>query len=242
MREAGLFGMMISVHSTDRAAHDEFSGVEGAFGTAVRALRLCRQHGLATTVNSVLSEKEVVDGGLGELMDLARNLDCDYVQLIHPKPAGTWLNRHDGMQTDRGVIQHLQREHLRYNSSRMRDYPSLAAQVFEESEAVLGCTAGAVDRFYINAHGEVQPCEFLNISFGNVNEEEFDAILARMRSHFRIPCRDWLCCTQADGIGRLFSKHGAKRTPLPWEVARDLVEGWDRGEPTPVYEKLGVYR
>jgi len=114
--------------------------------------------------------------------------------------------------------------------------------VFEEREDVLGCTSGAVDRYYVGASGEVQPCEFLNLSFGNVNEEPFAAIYARMRSTFRTPCSDWLCCTQAEAIHRLFEQHQLKQTPLPWPVTRELVERWDRGEPTPIYERLGIYR
>jgi len=242
LKAAGLFGVMISLHSTDATVHDELTRVPGSLDTAARALRMFREHDLVTAINSVLSEKEVRAGGLAPLMDLARELDCDYVQLIHPKPAGMWMDRHEDMQTDPGIIAHLQQEHRRYNSRHMPGYPSLAAQVFEESKHVLGCTAGGVDRFYIGAQGEVQPCEFLNISFGNVNEEPFEEILARMRSHFAKPCCDWLCCTQADAICRLIGKYDIEDMPIRWEHTRELVEHWERGEPTPVYEKLGIYR
>jgi len=114
--------------------------------------------------------------------------------------------------------------------------------VFEERKDVLGCTSGAVDRYYVGASGEVQPCEFLNISFGNVNEEPFEKIYERMRSFFKTPCYDWLCCTQADAIQRLFVKHGIQQTPLTWKVTQELVEAWDRGKPTPIYERLGIYK
>lgn len=242
MKKARLFGVMISVHSVSPQAHDAFTGVPGSFDRAVSALRLFREHGLVTAINSVLPEQEVKEGGLDRLMDLARDLDCDYVQLIHPKPAGVWMHRQEAMQKDEALIRQLQQEHLRYNSPGKRDHPSLAAQVFEESRKVLGCTAGAVDRFYINAHGEIQPCEFLNVSFGNVTEEPLASILERMRSFFRIPCGDWLCCTQGEAIYGLIQKHGLTDTPVPWKHARELVENWDRGAATPIYDKLGIYR
>jgi MoaA/NifB/PqqE/SkfB family radical SAM enzyme len=175
-------------------------------------------------------------------MDFAKDLRCDFVQLIHPKPAGQWLDRRSEMQTDPAVVRHARSEHLRYNSPAFHDYPALAAQVFEESEAVLGCTAGAVDRFYVNAHGEVQPCEFLNVSFGNVTDESFGAILARMRETFREPCSDWLCCTQPDAVRALAEKHGLSDLPLLWPQTRELVAQWTRGPKTPVYTRLGIYR
>lgn len=242
LKEARLFGMMVSIHSPDPVVHDALTGVPGSFEVACAALRSCHDAGLVAAANSVLSEDEVRTGGLSRLMDLARELGCDFVQLIHPKPAGNWLGRAEGMQRDDDLIAWLRSEHLRYNSAACLDYPALAAQVFEESPDVLGCTSGAVDRFYVNATGDVQPCEFLNLSFGNVREEPFPAILARMRAVFPVPCTDWLCCTQAQAIHRLYQEHGLTHTPLPPELTRELVATWDRGRPTALYARLGIYR
>ncbi len=241
LKKAGLFGLMVSIHSPDSHAHDDFTGVPGSFDTACAIIRECRALNLVAAFNSVLSEESIHRGGLEQLMDLARELDCDYVQLIHPKPAGVWLGRTEGMQTEQALIDAIRRAHVRYNSPAMRNYPALAAQVFEEKSDVLGCTAGAVDRYYVGASGEVQPCEFLNISFGNVNQEPFETIYSRMRSYFQKPGTDWLCCTQADAIRNLISLHGIVRTPVPWPLVRELVDRWDRGAPTPIYKRLGIY-
>ncbi len=242
LKAAGLFGLMVSIHSPDADVHDAFTGTPGSFETACEILRTCRRLGLVGAFNTVLSEGEVKSGGIARIMDLARDLDCDYVQLIHPKPAGVWLGRKEDMQTDPAIIQMARQEHLRYNSAETRSYPSLAAQVQEEADSVLGCTAGAIDRFYVGAGGEVQPCEFLNISFGNVNEESFDAIYKRMRSYFPEPRTDWLCCTQAEAICEIFKTRDGHGTPLPWSETRQLVENWERGTKTPIYEKLGIYK
>lgn len=242
MKNAGLFGLMVSIHSSDPKIHDAFTGVEGSFDVACNALRLCRKTGVAAAVNSVLSEDEIRNGGLDRLMDIARELEADYVQLIHPKPAGKWLGKQDGMQRDTTLIQTLRNEHIRYNSRVKHDYPSLAAQVFEEDESVMGCTCGGIDRFYVNATGEVQPCEFLNLSFGNVREEPFEDIYNRMRGLFKTPCTDWLCCTQADAIYEAFNKLDLTQTPLPKETSYELAKNWKRGNPTPLYKKLGIYK
>lgn len=242
LKDSGLFGIMVSIHSPDPDIHDRFTGVPGSFQTARRILKTCCETGLVSAFNTVLSEDEVKSGGIDRIMDLAKEMNCDFVQLIHPKPAGTWLGRKENMQTGTEVIQMVRKQHLLYNSRKKKDYPSLAAQVFEEAESVLGCTAGAVDRFYIGASGEVQPCEFLNISFGNVNEEAFDLIFKRMRSYFPEPCTDWLCCTQADAIADIFKEQNIETTPLPWKQTRKLVENWNRGNPTPIYSKLGIYK
>lgn len=242
LKEAGLFGLMVSIHSPDSSIHDELTGIPGSFETACGILKQCREMGLVSALNTVLAEKEIRAGGIDQIMELAKRLDCDYVQLIHPKPAGMWIGRKEEMQTDQAVIENVRAQHLRYNRAARKGYPSLAAQVFEESPDVLGCTAGAVDRFYIGASGEVQPCEFLNISFGNVNNEDFAEIYRRMRSYFPQPCTDWLCCTQAAAIAEAFRKRESNVSPLPWSETRDLIENWQRGEPTPIYRRLGIYK
>lgn len=242
LRAAGLFGVMVSVHSTRPEVHDGMTGVPGSLDQAVRALRLFKEHGVVTAVNSVLPENELRAGGLDGLMEFARDLRCDFVQLIHPKPAGVWLDRRTDMQTDPDLLRRVRADHLRFNSRACPGHPSLAAQVFEEDASVLGCTAGAVDRFYLNAHGELQPCEFLNLSFGNVAEEPFAAILARMREAFREPCCDWMCCTQCGAILDSARRHGIQGLPLPWPQTKELVARWSRGPKTPVYDRLGIYR
>ena len=39
-----------------------------------------------------------------------------------------------------------------------------------------------MDKFYVNAKGNVKPCEFLNISFDNIANEEFEPIYDRMKN------------------------------------------------------------
>ncbi|MHC5078534.1 MAG: radical SAM/SPASM domain-containing protein [Planctomycetota bacterium] len=240
--KAGLFGVMVSIHSPDPEKHDAFTGVPGSFDLACGILSLCRRSNRAAAVNCVLSEAEVKAGGLDWLMELSRSLDADYVQLIHPKPAGGWMGRTEEMQRDDALIEKIRSEHLRFNGRACRAYPSLSAQVFEESEHVLGCTAGGVDRFYINAGGEVQPCEFLNVSFGNLQEEPFETIYERMRAVFSEPCSDWLCCRHAAAIQSLIRTAGIDRTPVPWPKAKPFLESLQRGEPTALYRKMGIYR
>jgi len=236
-----LFGMMISIHSPDPQKHDAFTGIAGSFQTACSALRLCRKNNLVTAINSVLSEEEIKSGKLDNLMALAKELDCDYVQLIHPKPAGKWLGHTAGMQTNPDLLAKIRLAHIYYNSSKTKDFPSLSAQAFEESPEVLGCTAGGIDRFYLNASGELQPCEFLNISFGNVQSESFETIYARMRSAFPYPCCDWLCCARAQEIYAAFQNNQITIAPLPWEITQKLVQNWQGGTQTPLYKKLNIY-
>jgi MoaA/NifB/PqqE/SkfB family radical SAM enzyme len=241
LKNLGLFGLMISIHSPNAEEHDQFTGVQSSFKAACKAAELSKKLGLTVAINSVLTREQLDRGQLDELMELARKLDCDFVQLIHPKPAGKWLKASDKIKQNKKHLESVKAKHKLYNSHNCKDYPALAAQVFEERIESLGCTAGGVDRFYVNAAGEVQPCEFLNISFGNVNDEAFEDIFARMRSYFKEPCSNWLCCTISPQIVALVDKYELETTPVPWKYTSELVEKWDRGQPTKLYKRLGIY-
>jgi MoaA/NifB/PqqE/SkfB family radical SAM enzyme len=243
MRGAGLAGVMVSVHSPDAAEHDAFTGVPGSFDTACRALRIFAQTGAFAAINCCPSVERIADGGLERIFDVARECGCAFVQVIHGKSAGGWLGHSGEAQGAAHVIARLRELHLKYNTQReYLGHPSIAAQVFDERDDLFGCTAGGVDRFYVGADGEVQPCEFLNISFGNVREEPFGTIFARMRACFRRPGTDWLCCTQAGSIAALVRERGLVRTPVPWEITREIIDTWARGRETPLYKRLGIYR
>lgn len=239
---AGLAGVMISIHSPDSDRHDAFTGVPGSFAAACRALRVFREAGAWTAINCCPAPALVAEGGLERIFDLAQRLDCSFVQVIHGKSAGGWLGQSARERGAPETIARLQSLHVTYNNRRAyRHYPSIAAQVFDEQACLYGCTAGGVDRFYVGADGEVQPCEFLNVSFGNVRREPFRLIFARMRSHFRRPGTDWLCCTQAAAIDAVVRERGLTRTPVPWEITREIIGTWQRGDETPLYKTLGIY-
>lgn len=242
LKEAGLFGIMTSMHSIDEKLHDAFTGVENSWRLSCDFIRDCKKHGLCTGFNTVLEEDAIIDGGIDKIMEFAKEQDCDFVQLIQPKPSGCWLGRRVDPEKNAKAISMARQAHELYNSSARKDYPVLTAQVFEEQENMLGCTAGGIDRFYMNANGEIQPCEFLNFSFGNVTEEPFSQVFERMRSYFPVPCVDWPCCSQAGKINGFIKRHNLKTTPVPWPMTKDLMKDWEYGKETPVYRRLGIYR
>lgn len=242
LKEAGVFGVMISLHTPDEVGYDAFTGFPGSFAIARDAARIFREAGLAVALNTCPSNDLVEQGGLERIMALAQEWRCSFVQIIHGKSAGAWLGKGDELIKAREKIQRLVRFHREHNGPGPFAHATAASvQVYEEQPTHFGCTAGGIDRFYLGASGEVQPCEFLNVSFGNVRDEEFPTIFARMRSFFRRPGTRWLCATEAASIQRALREHGLTTTPLPRALTEALVPTWDKGKPTPLYQRLGIY-
>ncbi len=239
LKEKGLGGVMVSIHHPNPVKYDAFVGSEGAFELACNTLLLCDKLGLGTAINCVLTYEDIKEGTLDRIMKLAKGLNCGFVQLIHPKRAGKWLDNEEVNLKDDEIREYVSKAHRYYNKK--RGFPALPAQAEEEHPGKFGCTCGGIDRFYIGAQGEVQPCEFLNVSFGNVNDEPFDVIFSRMRESFRIPCSEWCCQVHAESIYRYIREHGLTETPTPWEHTQQIIQQWEPGTPTKLYRKLGIY-
>ncbi|MGD8400029.1 MAG: radical SAM protein, partial [Bacillota bacterium] len=168
----------------------------------------------------------------------AKKFQTVLIQLIKPKPAGGWLESGVEPFTDSN-LQHITNRVNQYNLERQyQDFPVISAQIIEESPAVFGCTAGGTDRFYINAKGDLQPCEFLNISFGKIDDHNFDECYQKMRKCFEVPGECWLCEKYSGEIFTLFKENQLNSLPLTPELSNRIYDHWDRGNTTKLYQTL----
>lgn len=243
LKDAGLYGVMISIHYPDAKKFDEFTGVEGSYEYAKNAIKIFQKYGIVTAINFCPTAEVIKTGGVEKLMELAKELDVSLVQTIHAKPAGGWLYEKDEIYGDEEMMRKLHHYHYLYNTSKIADqYPSILFQVFEEGEHAFGCTAGGVERFYLNHEGEVSPCEFLNVSYGNVADEPFLDIFKRMRKDFNKPGTSWLCCTEAHSIGQCLKENDLTKTPLEKDYTLKLIKEWNLGAETKLYKDIKIYK
>ena len=238
LKELEVTGIMSSIHSVDPAEHDAFTGMPGSWERAIGFLHDCQNAGMLVGFNTVLTDEQIVAGGIDRIMALAKEHDFDYIQLIHPKACGAWMGKDFDSELSRKAVEMACAAQKRYNSAKEKHAPILTAQVFEESPEMLGCCCGGIDRFYVGAAGDVQPCEFVNLSFGNLNEVSFETACARMRKAFAVPCEEWTCCVHAKEI----AAHAGEQLPLPWKETEKIVSNWKCGRPTAVYRKMGIYK
>ncbi len=238
LKKYPLTAIMFSLHSTDPRQVNKFMGSAKAWVTMKKAIKLCYETGIAVAFNSCLLKKDFYNGNFEKIMNKAKSFNACLVQLIKPKPAGAWLEKGPENFTEQNM-QRVKELVLKYNLKKeYHKYPSISAQIIEESKEMFGCTAGGTDRFYINAKGDLQPCEFLNISFGNIAKDDFNSIYNKMRTAFREPDTCWLCEKYAPEIAKLYKKHNLKSLPLDPELSKEIISKWDRGEYTPLYKKF----
>lgn len=238
LRARNLTAVMFSLHTADPERLNGFMGSPTAWETLTRGVAACHEAGVPVTFNTCLGRESFHNGEFEAVMEKARELGGCLVQLIQPKPAGAWLEAGPA-KFSRADFEQLERLVHKYNHDpRYASYPAIAAQVLEEDASRFGCTAGGVDRFYINAKGDVQPCEFLNISFGNILQEDFGKIYGRMRETFAKPGENWLCEACAPQMRALFQDRKGLGLPLPPECLPEIAIPAHQGRSTAFYEQI----
>ncbi len=235
LKQLNLTAVMFSLHTAEPATLNAFMHSDQAWDCLTRGIDLCHQAGVAVALNSCLMREAFTNGDFERIMEKAAEFQACLVQLIKPKPAGAWLES-PSLAFRRQDLDHVTELVRRYNHDPAYvRYPAISAQVLVEDPSRFGCTAGGTDRFYINAKGDVQPCEFLNLCFGNIADEPFPAIYARMRQAFFPPGETWLCEACAPAIRQALQSQPSPSLPLNRETSARLCAAWHRGEPTRVY-------
>jgi len=229
---------MFSLHSKTQEELNQFMGNDNAWENMANGIHLCHEVGIPVTFNTCLLKNDFYNGSFEEIMDVSKNFNGSILQLIKPKPAGGWLktNIEEFSKEDE---EYILGKVDKYNLEKeYKEYPFISPMIREESDSMFGCTAGGTDRFYINAKGDLQPCEFLNISFGNIQDNDFDEIYNKMREVFKEPSSCILCEKYARKIYELKKKNKLLTLPLTPEVSEEIYSNWERKGKVEFYEKL----
>jgi MoaA/NifB/PqqE/SkfB family radical SAM enzyme len=238
LKDLNLTAVMFSMHTPEPEKLNVFMGKENAWQVLEKGIDLCHQASIPVALNICLGKADFYNGTFEAVMERAREFNAAIIQLIKPKPAGGWLEDGADLFSDEDLNQ-VKKLVNNYNlNKKFKAYPAISAQIMEEDVALYGCTSGATDRFYLNAKGDVQPCEFLNISFGNILQEDFEVIYGRMREQFKTPGVCWLCEEYAGMVRDIFKREHLKALPLDKELSREVYQQWDRGEPTALYQRI----
>jgi MoaA/NifB/PqqE/SkfB family radical SAM enzyme/protein-L-isoaspartate O-methyltransferase len=204
LREAGVFGVGISLDSADEQEHDRLRGRAGGFAAALTALQAARDAGLYSYIVTVATHAFLAPGHVDRFLRLAGQGGALEVHVLEPSPTGQLAGRRDVL------LSAAERKDLLAHQARVaadHSLPILSTYAYLESGDAFGCGAG-LTHLYVDGSGEVSPCQFVPLSFGNVAGEPVGRILARMGEHFRRP--------RVGCIGRVVAPHlGDQRLPTP---------------------------
>jgi len=186
LRDAGLSSVSVSIDHWDEATNDRGRGLAGAWRAAVDATEMfLTAGGLHVGISAVLP-RDLMRGvsEIERLLSFAGTLGVHELWLSEVKPTVASLWQEDAIVTDteRRAVAAFQDGWNGRTSAERRGVTLNYLGHFEGAEH-FGCNAGQ-KMVYVDAFGNVSPCVFTPVSFGNLREQSIAAILASMRSRF----------------------------------------------------------
>ena len=220
---ANVTCVTIGVESATPAEHDRVRGLVGSFAQARKAADACREAGIYLAISTVGFREKIDAGELDRLYELATDWGAGELRLLTPVATGSIAGCGSATLTD-AQRQSLVNFHTQRNSEAAG--PAVASFARLESDALFGCGAG-YHHLFIDATGEVCPCDLTPLSFGNVSSEPLAGIWTRMGEHFALPRRG---CLMAGIAGQI---DAAAPLPLPREQSEKLIPPRDANVPLP---------
>jgi MoaA/NifB/PqqE/SkfB family radical SAM enzyme len=169
LKETGLDKIRISIDNINEDAHNANRNQTGAQKKALEALKIAKEANLDAVILNVVTHQSVHSKELIDLLEYAT--DNDYiVDLLPARALGEWEGRYDVLidEDDAALLREL---HKKYPVARWDMFPR-----YELSTV----SCGTVDStLHISKYGEVQPCAYIQISIGNIFDDNLRDIIQR---------------------------------------------------------------
>ncbi|MDV4151739.1 radical SAM protein [Clostridium sp. AL.422] len=199
LKEAGLFGVGISIDSLYKENHDKKRGYNGAYENSINAIKNSKEAGLYTMAQTVCTKEMLETKEIYNLAKYLKELGVNELRILEPIPCGSLLVKKDEIYT---VEEKKKLINLHIELNKGKAYPKTSVFPYLESKDQYGCGAG-VQHSYIDNEGNFTPCDFVEESFGNVLNENIRDIWNKMHGkldHARNYCYAKKCdkCIEND--------------------------------------------
>ena len=167
LKAIGVDKIQLCLDSLNPEDHDAFRGVKGAHARAIRAIEASKNAGLNTIIATVVTKQRIRSQEFIDFLEFAKSKDVP-VFITFAKPVGSWEGNLDVL-VDEDDLAYERELEKRYN-------------VFTHLTPAYGLDIGciAVKRMVsITKYGDIMPCPYIHISFGNFFEEPLKDIIAR---------------------------------------------------------------
>ena len=223
LRAAGLMAAGVGLDDADATRHNRLRGSPQSCDEAVSALHAFHAAGVFTYTNTCMTAEFVRNGGFWELLALAGDLGVGAIRLLEPKPCGGYAGASPEAlfsESDRAAVTGM---FIDANTKwKYRRLPLVAYEAYFESPDRMGCSMGGLSFFSIDSRGNVIPCVFLPVAFGNILEEDIRQIYDRMRAAVPRPLHREC---PASSLARAIGEQTAQGSPLPVHIDR-LTKEW----------------
>ncbi len=182
----GVNCITTSLDSPYRDVHNRFRGSKHSYDGVMHAVRHAKKAGMQVLVGTTVTHDNLRSKELESMIRLVNGLGaiCLFNLAV---PCGNWTgNRHVILKgSDREYLQQL-----------MDRFPATSTD-HEPGRNGKGCPA-AMEKIYITPYGDILPCPFMHISFGNVRTGKLKDVVMKMRNNPYLKGYPGICVAAED--------------------------------------------
>lgn len=230
LANAGLNTIGISLDHFNEQTFDNMRGRVGAFQNSLTAIKNAANAGIYTMVQTVVKPKDFSDNHLWKLAELISTTKAHEIRVLETIPAGNLLKCSKGSfftMDERNKLIDFQRK-----ANRIKGFPKITVFAHTESHDLFGCGAGT-QHSYIDCNGNLCPCDFVPLSFGNVKTASIDQLWKEMNLQIGKPCS--IC--MAFELQSQLNKISENKLPLNTEESLKTLENRE-----PILKFPGFYQ
>jgi len=179
LKAAGLYAVRISIDSPRQEEHERVRGRAGSYEDAMKGIDNALAAGILTDMFVVVSPDNIDE--LEDFYTLAENKGMHEMSLYEIIAVGRWLD-HEDETIGPNDVDRLGR--FQKDKNKLRDGPRITAFPFFMGPDMFGCFAGR-RWVHITSGGDVLPCAYTPLKFGNIRDEPLKDIWKRMGKTYR---------------------------------------------------------
>ena len=179
LKNAGLYAARVSIDSPNPTEHDRVRGRVGSFDNAMDAISNLKEAGIMTDMFVVVSPNNIDD--LDGFYCLAAENGMQEMSIYEIIAVGRWMEHEDEV-ISKNDVDRLGR--FQKDMNKKSDGPRVTAFPYFMGPDMFGCFAGR-RWLHITSAGDVCPCAYTPIAFGNIREEPVADIWKRMGGMYK---------------------------------------------------------
>ncbi len=175
LKRAGLNWCSVSIDHPAPEGHDAFRRYPGCFDKALAGLEWLVKYKVPCSMIAVARKELIYSGELEEIVSLGKRMGVNVVRINFPVPIGRFTSQEDQ------ILNSEERESVR----RLLRYGNV---IMESPREGTKCTA-AVTKLNVLPGGQVTPCVFVPLAYGNIRERPFSEIwksMAEFNDRFKL--------------------------------------------------------
>ena len=186
LAKLGVNCITTSLDSNLESEHNEFRGSPTSYNEVLQGLKNAQKAGMQALVGATITHQNLRSPETVKLIEKANSLGAILLFNL-AVPCGRWSGCQNFILRD---------DDRAYLMDLMDRYPMTSTD-HEVGRNKVGCPAG-MEKVYITPYGDVIPCPFIHISFGNLREMSLVDIVARMRKTPQFGAYQDICVAAED--------------------------------------------